>query len=282
MDPRRVVVGCAVFVCVISTVTCGAIMYGKSRMLPATGPFVRTLPKHKRIPRVVFKTGPLPKSHEFVAPLLTAIRRLNPHIQVRYYNDSEARQYFGSRCGTYALKAYDSLVSGSIRADLFRYCALWSEGGIYSDLSHEFQVPIGDLVDFERDELVLVRDRLRWRSFLSSVTPIQISFMAVTPQHPIMRTVLLRAIDNVEQQFYGKSSLEVTGPLLFGKVLHENLGAFQFKMQLEDVGGALANIKTGKIAVVTKKGGLKEAHLRLNGTARYGNLWAKRTLYWQS
>ena len=70
----------------------------------------------------------------------------------------------------------------------------------------------------------------------------------------------------------------MTGPFLFGKVLYEHRG-YQFRLQLEDTGGRLTYIKTGKTAIVTKLGGSHEAVLRLNKTARYNDLWAQRKLY---
>ena len=51
-------------------------------------------------------------------------------------------------------------VPGSYKADLFRYCILWSDGGVYGDLAHRYHVPLHELVDFERDDLVRMRARL--------------------------------------------------------------------------------------------------------------------------
>ena len=253
------------------------IAWSRHYFLRESLPFTQILPAEKRVPLHIFKTGPLPPTHPFVQPLLSSFRRDNPEIAIRYFNDSESRLHVKKHCGSRAFSAYDTLLSGSLRADLFRYCALWSSGGIYSDLSHMFRVPVRELVDFERDELVLVRDRPRHRQY-PGVTPIQISFMAAAPRHPLLRVVLLRAIENVHKRFYGKSSLEVTGPFLFGKTLYEHPG-YQFRLQLEEVGGRLTYIKSGKTAIVTKLGGSHEAVLRLNKTARYNDLWAGRKLY---
>ena len=254
--------------------------YSHYYFLHSSSPFTGILPRVHRIPKHMFKTGPLPQTHPLVFPVMAAVSRKNPDVRVRYFNDSESGTYIASHCGERAKEAYDTLRSGSLRADIFRYCALWAEGGIYGDLSQHYKVPLRELVDFRRDKLVLVRDRPRHVQY-PGITPVQINFMAAVPQHPLMKLALDAAVLNVETRFYGKSSLEPTGPFLMGKLISPGgAGAhYPFKMELEDTGNVLADMRTGRSLVITKLGGNRKAHARIGNTPRYVDLWQRRELY---
>lgn len=57
----------------------------------------------------------------------------NPQFRLNYLNDSAAAAYIHDRCGHRSAQAYRCLLAPAYRADLFRFCALWAEGGIYID-----------------------------------------------------------------------------------------------------------------------------------------------------
>lgn len=48
--------------------------------------------------------------------------------------------------------------------------------------------------------------------------------MAASPKHPFIRACLNQIKHNVETCFYGKRDLEITGPLLVGKVYESMYG----------------------------------------------------------
>ena len=272
---------CATILVLLATIPLIALhAYSHYYFLHSSSPFSGVVPRVHRIPKHIFKTGPLPQTHPLVFPVLAAVSRKNPDVRVRYFNDSESANYIASRCGARARKAHDTLLSGSLRADIFRYCALWADGGIYGDLSQRYKVPLHELVDFRRDKLVLVRDKPRHVQY-PGITPVQINFMAAVPQHPLMKLALDAAVSNVETRFYGKSSLEPTGPFLMGKLISPGgAGAhYPFKMELEDTGNSLADMRTGRSLVIKKLGGDRKAHARIGNTPRYVDLWQRRELY---
>ena len=124
-------------------------------------PFAARAAVPGHIPQWLIKTGPLPANSSSVRVLLELARARNHgRVQIRYFTDEQSRAHVGAHCGERALAAYDMLVPGSYKADLFRYCILWSDGGVYGDLAHRYHVPLHELVDFERDDLVRMRARL--------------------------------------------------------------------------------------------------------------------------
>ena len=240
-------------------------------------PFAGRAPRPGCIPPHWFKTGPLPADAPSVRPLLAdAQARAKGIATVVYLRDNESRAFVSARCGPRVLAAYDLLVPGSFRADLFRYCALWSEGGVYSDLSQRLRVPLQSLVDFERDHLVLVRDRAKPLTH-PGVTPIQIAFMAATPRHWVLRIALDTAVEHVHARYYGRTPLDITGPFMLGRLLSPGGAAYnaEYRLELEEApwGGELVSIGSRLPVIDTKAGGHAAALSRLGGAPRYDGLW---------
>jgi hypothetical protein len=140
-----------------------AYQYTAYHRVGPRNPFAARAAKPGHIPQWLIKTGPLPANSSSVRVLLELARARNHgRVQIRYFTDEQSRAHVGAHCGERALAAYDTLIPGSYKADLFRYCILWSDGGVYGDLAHKYHVPLHELVDFERDDLVLARDRLMY------------------------------------------------------------------------------------------------------------------------
>ena len=55
--------------------------------------------------------------------------KLNPGIEHHIYNDIECRKFIKENFDLRVLKAYDKLIPGAFKADLWRYCILYKKGG---------------------------------------------------------------------------------------------------------------------------------------------------------
>lgn len=158
------------------------------------------------------------------------LRETNPEFQVVVYDNEMAREYIKMHFPEDVLRAYDTLIPISFKSDLFRFCVVYKEGGVYLDIKFE---PIGGfkLMHF-------VKYRQVWASEMANVATTGI-FMSVPGN-----TILRRAIDmikyNVANRRMGKWPSSVTGPYLltdaFMSLSGKNLvGIFKnsfFKMKL--------------------------------------------------
>ncbi len=208
------------------------------------------LPQNKIvIPSIIYKTGP--KKYKYLDNRLkdnfNLIEEENPGYKVKYYDDNMCRNFIKNNFDTKVLRAYDSLNPGSYKADMFRYCILYIKGGIYGDLSQQYLVPLNKLVDRNRDKLVLVADSFDIFCFKSGI---QISFMAAVPKLSVFKDAINTITYNVKRKYYGCSILSPTGPNLFRKCLDRS--NIKYRMELEQKGGMLSNMKTGKPVIITK------------------------------
>jgi hypothetical protein len=95
------------------------------------------------IPRVVVQTWT--SSAEVPAYVVTQFDTLAPEFERRVFNDGQAADYVAAHYPAPVVEAYRRL-EGAHRADLFRYCYLYLEGGVYLDIKTVLMQPLGCIV----------------------------------------------------------------------------------------------------------------------------------------
>lgn len=89
---------------------------------------------------------------EKMAKNVQSWKDLNPDYEHVFFNDTEQRNWMESHCQEY-WPAWRDMVLPAGRADLFRYCILYTLGGVWSDIDVE---PKQGLSDFMNDNATLV------------------------------------------------------------------------------------------------------------------------------
>ena len=231
------------------------------------------------IPAVLWKTGPVEEAS--LAPqtlaYLRSIAEQNPTYTVRYCSDRRARALLAADFADEPriLRAYDVLIPGAYRADLFRYCMLLRHGGVYGDLKQRYLAPLDAMVDRARDELVIVRDLEH-----EGHAGVQVSFIAAVAGLAVFRTAIDRLVENVERRDYGESFLAVTGPRLFRWALDRHPEQ-RCREELEQSGPAFIvwrhhppAASRSRAAIHTKA--LPECSV---ASGRYAILWQHRAIF---
>lgn len=164
----------------------------------------------QEIPRIIYQTM---KSRKVPASMKKAIDTwidLNPEYEYQYFDDQRCREFIRVNFDTRVLNAYDTLVPGAFKADLWRYCILYLQGGVYVDVDMVAILPLKEIIEPD-DEFISVRDH--------DPNAIFNAFIACKPQHPFLKEMIDYVVNSVETRYYGRSCLDPTGPLGFGKVL---------------------------------------------------------------
>ena len=151
--------------------------------------------------------------------IVTSAKMLN--AKVEYFNDLQCRNFIEKHFDNSVLKAYDSLIPTAYKADLWRYCVLYINGGIYSDLSQTVLKKYN--INEDDADIILTKDRIiNTGSFKNNIfelrNPIQISFMAVKPQNYFFKYVIENIVIDILYKNKGNGTLDVTGPIKFGRL----------------------------------------------------------------
>jgi hypothetical protein len=216
-----------------------------------------------QIPRHVWLTWHTkdlpPKMQQNVDKLIAG----NPELTFHIYDDVECRKFIETHFEAAVVKAYDALIPTAYKADLWRYCVLYVNGGIYMDIKMEC------LNGFKLVELCdgphFVKDRLG--------DDILNGLIVAEPQNPIFRQCIDGIIHNIKTNYKGPNPLHPTGPGLLGKhVPKDSNKDLSFKDDLCIYWRDRPILKT-----CYKE--YREEQKQYQRTAYYGDLWHKGTIY---
>ena len=234
------------------------------------------------IPKVMYKTG-IDEYEKVNYILITIFNKIiqDNDIDIEYYSDEGSRQFIENNFDKEVLWAYDKLIPGAYKADLFRYCILYKRGGIYSDLSQRFMVPLSEIIDFQNDNLVLVRDvnhrHLRGVKTGLDIPGIQINFMASRPRNKIYLDVINNIVYNCKVRYYGGNPLSPTGPSLFYKNLQEYKGEYKVNLRQRVYPNNSIVDQNNRVIILNKIN--NHNSIMLKGKPHYSVLWMQGRIY---
>jgi mannosyltransferase OCH1-like enzyme len=121
----------------------------------------------------------------------------NPKITFHLYDDSECREFIKNNFEQDVLDAFDNLIPGAYKADLWRYCILYIKGGIYLDIKYKCVNNFKFIALTEKEHFV--RDR--------PDNYVYTGLIVTLPQNEIMRNCIYQIVENVKNKFYGSDPL---------------------------------------------------------------------------
>jgi mannosyltransferase OCH1-like enzyme len=160
-----------------------------------------------QIPANIFQTWHTKMLPPKMFTSIAKIKQLNPGFKYYLFDDNDCRDFIQNNFEYNVLNAYDRLIPGAYKADLWRYCVLYKHGGIYLDIKY---IPNNNFkfINFLKKE--------HWVLDVNNVG-IYNAFMVCKPGNEILLKAINQIVENVDQKFYGSSWLEPTGPRLLSK-----------------------------------------------------------------
>jgi len=159
--------------------------------------------KHKQIP-VQFKS------------YVKSWKIHHPSWAYRFWDDNDNRHLIQTRYPWF-LPIYDNYSFNIQRADAVRYFILYTYGGLYVDLDYECLKPVNTLL--LNQSSVFTTEAPEHSDMHDVEYIISNAFMASTPGHPFMYTIMKSLITYTPKQTcYDKFVLETTGPFMLNRV----------------------------------------------------------------
>lgn len=244
---------------------------------------------NNKIPKIIhqsFESRLLPEC--LVAAAHTWIN-LNPDYEYKYYDNGDRRKLIVDNFNDDVVKAYDMLIPGAYRCDLFRFCAIYLYGGIYVDIKIGAFTSMNNIIDHDVDYL-LIND-------INDYTMCNGIFGAKV-KDPIILKVIGKIAGRVLNKKYGKHNLYPTGPLAMGSVIlkafncdkHMKIGKYEIDKNTVCVydrhpDGDHKRIivdKNNKVLINTRHNPKtldQEFLTSITGNPNYGILWEERRIY---
>ena len=221
---------------------------------------------------------PLPAK---IAANLRSAQQFHPDAKQSLLTNEDITSFLRGHFDSEVFAAYDTLAPYAYRADLARYCLLLVHGGLYADVGIRFvdavSAPPGAKIAAFRD----------WGISSKHLGGLANGLILAEPGQPEFKTAIDLIIAHCREQFYGASSLEPTGPVLFARALAiANRTGFY---SIGELCAATPDYPRKNLVFVTVEGTLVAfnkttgggniSDFGLEGTNNYNDFWRKRRVY---
>lgn len=235
------------------------------------------LPNYK-IPQKLFQTQEKKLVPKKMYQSMLSIYNACPSCSYTFYDSNDSREYI-KKYYPDALDAYDSLVPGAYKADLFRHIRLYNEGGIYFD--SPMNIPenikiLGDIIQPD-DEFVASYDN---KIEKNGIRYIYNAFLASVPKHPIIKKVIDMSIKAIMNKDYRHDDLSITGPGILGEAAHEvGLSENKNNVRYFEHNGNKKIMDLDKVLIITRYDDYDNHRKYFTSLPHYHTLWVARKVF---
>tara|TARA_B110001450_G_scaffold107528_1_gene101764 strand:+ start:195 stop:1976 length:1782 start_codon:yes stop_codon:yes gene_type:complete len=190
------------------------------------------------VPRILHATGRAAVAGPHTMFAASAPVTAGPAFELRYANDTLARAAIAALCGEHYALAFDCLLPGAFRADMYRMCVMHAVGGVYMD---DDIVPLRPLDEvFSLCQPVTVawdRETFTWWG-TKDHDQLQQAMIAAAPGHPLFRCHMDAILRHVRERLVPAHATAITGPIVFHDC-YEAVSHDDVAIDLVDLGSPL-------------------------------------------
>jgi len=199
-------------------------------------------------------------------------KTLNPEMTFHLYNENDCREFIQNNFDEKVLYAYNSLIPCSYKSDLWRFCVLYINGGIYIDIKYKCVngftfVNLTDKEYFVKD----IPDRYVYTALIVAL-----------PGNDVLLQCINQIVENVKNKYYGENPLYPTGPGLLGSYYtQEEIDLFNLYHSCSLIDNKLNEyyiVYNDKIILSFYKK-YREEQSKYQKNIHYSELWSEKRIY---
>lgn len=222
------------------------------------------------IPLTIFQTWHTKTLPPLMYNAVNKIKMINPRFKYCLYDDNDCHEFIKNNFPEDVLYAYDTLIPGAYKADLWRYCILYKEGGIYVDIKYK---------PLNKFKFISLTEAEHWVLDMDG-HGIYNALIVAKPENPILFAAIRQIVENVKNKFYGSNCLEPTGPHLLSKYFNnEQKNSFDMKHNVINSNFNNRFVYFNNYAILKSYNGYLEEHNHTKKVDHYGHLWNIRQIY---
>jgi hypothetical protein len=241
--------------------------------------FKKTSVENNEIPKKIFQTWHSNELPPLMKKCVQKLQKDHPDFEYYFFNDEMCRQFINKNFDKSVLNAYDSLIPGAFKADLWRYCVLFKYGGVYLDIKYQCEN------NFNLNQLI------KSCPWVKEGDPnlIYTGLMCCKPNDQKFLKCIKQIIQNVDEKYYGRVSTSPTGPDLFGKFFseqeREKIHLYYYDENYPDSPiekrGFIKDLKTEKV-ILSHYLEYRQEQKQYSKTKYWMDLWSERKIYTNS
>lgn len=225
--------------------------------------------KENVIPLHIYQTWHTRKLPPKMELCVEKLKADNPEFTHHFFDDDDCREFIKQHFDADVLYAFDKLKPGAYKADLWRYCVLYVNGGIYLDIKYECKD------GFKLIELTDKEYFVREGPF-DGKNGIYNAFMVCKAKNNILLSCIDRIVENVKNRYYGNNQLEITGPQLINQFFTQpQINNFELKFVKDNQD----HIEYHNQTILTSYPEYRNEHTEYQLNKHYYELWKNKDIY---
>lgn len=172
------------------------------------------------IPKKIFQTW----EHSNIEPEFQMIidrwKDFNPDYEYIFHDANERVEFLKNHFDSNVLNAYNRIVPGAYKADLWRYCVIYIYGGFYVDIDTLCLGKLDDLTTKNIEFIATIDLNLNKHEGEHNLA---CGFFGSIPKSKILLNAINRIVSNVENNIIPPSKLDFSGPGLLGRSVNSYL-----------------------------------------------------------
>jgi mannosyltransferase OCH1-like enzyme len=220
------------------------------------------------IPLKIYQTWHSKDLPAFMRQSVNKLKAKHPRFEHFLFDDNDCREFIANNFDSSVLNAFDSLIPGAYKADLWRYCILYKNGGIYLDIKYD------SINSFRFIELT---EKEHWVIDIDG-NNVYNALIAVKPNNEICLKCINQIVENVRNRYYGASCVDPTGPGLVAKFI----GDERRNIELEHIWNKPTDDKFilyKNVAILKMYKGYYDEQEANKKIIHYHILWRSRKIY---
>lgn len=236
-------------------------------------------PRSSVVPLKLFQTWHNKEIPPKMQEAVDAIQRNNPELEYFLFDNNDCINFIKAHFSDEVVDAYNKLLPGAYKADLWRYCVMYIHGGVYLDIKYQCVDGFKFVDIMDREHFVLERPYF-WKP---GTYGIYNALIIAKPGNPLLLDAIINIVRNTQINFYGFNSLYPTGPGLLGELYFGNIDnnmsmIDKFDLVFNMIGGEDVIIYKNQI-ILQSYPEYREEQRKTQENKHYTQLWNQRSIY---
>ena len=231
--------------------------------------------RQDHIPNVIYQTWTTKDLPPKMAECVDRLKATNPGFKYELYDDVDCREFIKQHYDQDVLDAYDNLIPGAFKADLWRYCILYKKGGFYVDI--KFHCEPGFSFDSKKRNFYIREYNHKGTGLYNHI--VYTGVIGSRPNNPLFMDCIQQIVKNVKNKYYGPEHTSPTGPWLFASKMDPNdFENIEYSYYEKDGVGYIRHIENETV-IMSHYPEYREEQQRYGSKNYWKEAWINRNVY---
>ena len=178
----------------------------------------------KNIPLKIYQTWNTKNLSKPMKETVENLKKQNPEFEYFLFDDNDCIEFIDKYFHKDVLDAFNKLKPGAYKADLWRLCVLYINGGVYIDIK------MSCINNFKLIEIIDKEHYVKDRSWTKG--KIYNGFLVCKEGNPFLIDCINQIVTNTKSNYYGDVAIDPTGPGLLRYVILKNKNKYKLNLDM--------------------------------------------------